>query len=405
MLGKTNITTLSEGAVVTEIEDYNWIQMQSGVYGNFVKAVYANDYLAAITADGAIAYTDDGEVWQTSMPEYDDCKFNDIYWDGRRFIIVGSYEFTDTTSDKNYQMGLILTTTDFSTYEKVEIPGQFTIKDNERVDWVSEYLGIYAENSKYFVLGIRKVNGIVNSFQKETIYISRFSGDLENKWEISTMQSFDKFNSLFSWASNENKFIMSYSGNFKNGQYSTYVNEVIVSTSHRTDKIETKNNAENRLIPVFECKNELYYMRLYNEDNYVLSKVIETGEKIVLSRDINYGFVDGIYFNNCLIFINNHEMLVVKKGESIADKTLDDLIEIAPELTMNCIIKAFGQLFLFGNQGAVLKSSVETNNEDAIVVQTLSAKKALADAKKYTDDKYTELEARIAALELASEAE
>ena len=405
MLGKTNITTLSEGAVVTEIEDYNWIQMQSGVYGNFVKAVYANDYLAAITADGAIAYTDDGEVWQTSMPEYDDCKFNDIYWDGRRFIIVGSYEFTDTTSDKNYQMGLILTTTDFSTYEKVEIPGQFTIKDNERVDWVSEYLGIYAENSKYFVLGIRKVNGIVNSFQKETIYISRFSGDLENKWEVLTLQNLDGLNSLFSWASNENKFIMSYSGNFKNGSYLTYLNEVLVSDSYRTYEIETKNGSENRLTPVFECKNELYYMRLYNEDNYVLSKVIDTGEKIVLSRDINYGFVDGIYFNNCLIFINNHEMLVVKKGESIADKTLDDLIEIAPELTMNCIIKAFGQLFLFGNQGAVLKSSVETNNEDAIVVQTLSAKKALADAKKYTDDKYTELEARIAALELASEAE
>lgn len=56
MLGKTNITTLTEGAVVTEIEDYNWIQMQSGIYGNFAKAVYANDYLAAITADGTIAY-------------------------------------------------------------------------------------------------------------------------------------------------------------------------------------------------------------------------------------------------------------------------------------------------------------------------------------------------------------
>ena len=92
-------------------------------------------------------------------------------------------------------------------------------------------------------------------------------------------------------------------------------------------------------------------------------------------------------------------MLIVKKGESIADKTLDDLIEIAPELTMNCITKAFGQLFIFGNQGAVLKSSVETNNENAIAVQTLSAKKALSDAKQYTDEQYALLEARIEALE------
>ena len=137
MLGKTNITTLSEGAVVTEIEDYRWVQMQSGVYGNFVKAVYANEYLAAITADGTVAYTEDGEVWQTYTPEYEDCRLNDIYWDGRRFIIVGSYGFTDTDSDKKYQRGLILTTADFSIYEKVEIPGELSLGDNGRSDVIS----------------------------------------------------------------------------------------------------------------------------------------------------------------------------------------------------------------------------------------------------------------------------
>lgn len=85
------------------------------------------------------------------------------------------------------------------------------------------------------------------------------------------------------------------------------------------------------------------------------------------------------------------------------DKTLDDLVEIAPELTMNCITKAFGQLYIFGNRGAILKSSVETNNEDTVTVQTLSAKKALADAKIYVDERYAELEARIAALEALKE--
>ena len=92
-------------------------------------------------------------------------------------------------------------------------------------------------------------------------------------------------------------------------------------------------------------------------------------------------FKDGIYFNGCQLFINAHEMLIVKKGESIVDKTLDDLVEIAPELTMNCITKAFGQLYIFGNRGAILKSSVETNNEDTVTVKTLTAKKAIAEAK------------------------
>ena len=70
---------------------------------------------------------------------------------------------------------------------------------------------------------------------------------------------------------------------------------------------------------------------------------------------------------------------------------------------MNCIIIAFGQLFIFGNQGVILKSSAETNNEEAIAVQELSAKKALADAKRYTDEQFAVLEARIAALEGAAE--
>lgn len=139
-LGKTNITALSEGAIVTEIEDYKWVQMQAGITGNFVKAIYKNDYLAAITADGTVAYTTDGEVWQTFTPEYEGCRFNDIYWDARRYIIVGSYEFTDTSSNKKYQRGLILTTSDFSVYEKAEIPDEFYLGDSGIESRISEYL-------------------------------------------------------------------------------------------------------------------------------------------------------------------------------------------------------------------------------------------------------------------------
>ena len=65
------------------------------------------------------------------------------------------------------------------------------------------------------------------------------------------------------------------------------------------------------------------------------------------------------------------------------------MIEIVPENTMNIIIKAFNQLYIFGNRGLILKSSMETNNNEAITVQTLSAKKALAQAKAYTDEKIT----------------
>lgn len=407
MLGKTNITTLSEGAVVTEIEDYKWIQMQAGITGNFVKAVYENGCLAAITADGIIAYTTDGEVWNTSAPEYESCQLNDIYWDGNRFILTGSHSITITDSDMTLQMGLILTTVDFLSYEQIEVPGENSIGDGTSV-WISEYLGVYMENRKYFMMAVKKTGSIStanHTITLKTIYLCRVIGDLVNKWETEISRYFDRLNPLFSIAKSINKFIVSYNGTYTNGSRTESVDAVSIFNNYEKKDIEVKSQSDNLRTPVFECRNELYYMRLYSSYNYEFGKVLENDEKIVLSQNINYGFVDGIYFNECQLFISSHAMLIVKKGESIADKTIDDLVEIAPELTMNCITKAFGQLYIFGNQGAVLKSSVETNNEEAITVQALSAKKALAEAKKYTDEQFVVLEARIAALEGTTETE
>ena len=92
-------------------------------------------------------------------------------------------------------------------------------------------------------------------------------------------------------------------------------------------------------------------------------------------------------------------MLIVRKDENIADKTVDDLIEIAPEDTMEFVLKAFGQLYIFGKRGLILRSSAEANDPDTVLVQTLSAKKALGEAKSYADARYRELEERIARLE------
>lgn len=139
MLGKTNITTLKEGAIVTEIEDYRWIQQETGINGNFIKAIYNNEYLVAISKDGVIAYTMDGEVWNSFLLEYADCRLNDIDWDGNRFILSGSYT-DDGTSNET---GLILTTNDFRNYNKINIENEDT-----------EYLCVYPVNGKYIVFGV-----------------------------------------------------------------------------------------------------------------------------------------------------------------------------------------------------------------------------------------------------------
>lgn len=362
MLGKTNITTLSESAVVTEIEDYNWIHMQLDIFGNFVKAIYKNGYLVGITADGTIAYTTDGEAWQTHVLEYEDCKLNDLDWDGSRFIFAGSYK------NDAVKRGLIVVTSYFDTYEIKDVEGD--------TGYADEYFLVYPTNGKYIVLTKSK----------------KYFGNLEEKWESEKTGNF----LTRSVSKNSSGIIVAENIQFMGSARANYIERIDGSTGDIStyDKVGESNEFN-----FFECKDELYCMTLNNNINYRLYKITNSNECVVVSNGKNFAFVDGVYFDESRLFINNHEMLIVKKGENIEDKTLGDLIEVAPEFTMNCIEKAFGQLYIFGNQGLIMKSSVETNNEEAITVQTISAKKALFDAKKYTDERYAVLEARIAALE------
>ena len=171
MLGKTNITTLSEGVVVTEIEDFNWIRMQSGINGNFVKAIYESGYLAAITANGMVAYTTDGEAWQVSNLKYTDCKLEDIAWDGSQFLLVGSYkdtvERTDGTSGE-YDLGFISITADFASYEyfSADTQGIYSV---DSYDYDSEYVAVYPVNGKRVVLAINMWKGNSASTHSTTL--------------------------------------------------------------------------------------------------------------------------------------------------------------------------------------------------------------------------------------------
>lgn len=380
MLGKTNITTLSEGAIVTEIEDFKWIQIQSGIRSDFVKTIFQNGYLAAITADGTAVYSTDGEVWKTLAMGDVNYRLNDIDWDGRRFLLVGSYKEDSTGTSE--ETGLIISTTDFSVWEKIStLP-------------YAEYFTVSPRNGRYNIVGRKE--------GKEYILTTDLTEEGTQETQLEKKGKYLQYIIAVKSSSGDLVCIHSYEYGIGSsaGRVINYIDIAKINSNGTVIKLQSSSGGQNpNIMSVFECKDKFYLMYLLDTDNYRLNMVTSSDEVMTVCTGQNFAFSDGIYFNGCELFINNHEMLVVKRGESIADKTLDDLIEIAPEFTMNCITKAFGQLYIFGNQGLILKSSVETNNGEAIAVQTLSAKKALADAKQYTDEKYAALDARIAALE------
>ncbi|MCM1057740.1 MAG: hypothetical protein NC517_09045 [Firmicutes bacterium] len=393
MLGKTNITTLTEGAVVTEIEDFKWVRMQPGVYGNFVKAIYENGYLAAITADGKVVYTTDGEAWQVSELEYADCKLEDIAWDGSRFLLVGSYkdtiEMTDGTSGE-FEIGLLLTTDNFTLYDYFKADTKKIISQYN-YEYCSKYLAVYPSNGKWVVLAHEKYAGNSTSIPSKSI--AMLVGGSDSQLERQSSYIIRSDIGTICIGKNSQGILITNAYESKGRIYLVDGN---------TFKIQNKSLSGTGTIhrlPVFDCKDELYYMGIESTAGYKLAKVLFSGEEIILSTGIDYRFIGGVYFNKCQLFINEREMMILKKGESITDKTQEDLIEIAPENTLTCITKAFGQLFVFGNQGLILKSSTEGSSEEAILIQTISAKKALLEANAYTEQRCKLLESKIAALE------
>lgn len=390
MLGKTNITALQEGAIVTDVADYGWIQQQIGINGNFVRTIFNNQYLVGITENGIIAYTADGEVWQTVVPDYVDIRLNDIAWDGNRFLVAGSCRNEDEDTKKDYpRIPLLLSIADFAKHEPINIISSldpfmpiYLINVVSSTMHLGDILAIYPENNKYVILA--SMQGL-----KTRLYL--IYTDLS-----SFCQMDEKSGALY----------IAYPFSIAKSSYGMIA--VVYSKIYKPEKDGLKQvlvNDESNHLYVFESKDEFYYMGLTESRKYELRKILPTLETTLISSNINWMFSDGVYYNGCQLFINNHSMLIVKKGESIGEKTLDDLVEIAPEATMTFIEKAFGRLFIFGNQGLILKSTNEVNNKEAIAVQHLSAKQALAQSKIYTNEQVASLEARIAALEAFHQAE
>lgn len=415
MLGKTNITTLTEGGIATEIKDYSWLQIQTGINGNFVKAISKNGYLAAITSNGAVVYTQDGEVWESKVLEYTDCKLNDIEWDGNRFLIAGrcteNIAQESGEAETTHIVGLMLETKDFKTFTKIEIPRKADSCESDNCNHVTEYIAVWAQNGKYKVLAFYPYNTVDPCTSKPSSGLALFTGDLQHEWE-STIYGvcYNKLNKT----SSSSGFVCPYPESIsvaKNSYEMLFCMNVFAGSSCCgivfkvcSDDVQvvtslTNNNKNTVILHAIECKDNLFYCSMDAADNYVLAKVSESNEIFTMSIEQNYGFVDGVYYNDCQIFLNRHGILIIPKNKNISDMTVADVMEIAPEVSLNAITKSFGKIFVFGNQGTIIKSSAETDNEEFIAVQAMTAKKALSDANRYTDKKYEELEQRIAAIE------
>lgn len=433
MLGKTNITTVKGGTVVSDIADYGWDHVNANIISAFKKCFYANGILVGITMDGRILYMNDGENWITAdLQTESGYKILDGLWDGMRFVFVGSHDVTAERCN-----GMVVITEEFKSYTVLYDctgSGYEEDKDDPNSIGVSDayikgaYCGrLYAvalnEDATYTVLGT-----IQNSRQGNSYYMYLAAGrldDLKYKCKIgrtgyasqstaTNHKGKDLMDVIYVDAakkSNEFLFYAKYPDKTSGGNGISYYSHIVGRSCNGNTYTELENypdsgnvmsteNYDVKRFNVFECKDSLYYMSVKSTPNNLIKLLGSSGNsKSTMSTGIDYAFVNAVYFNKSEIFINDHQMLIVGSGENVSDKTLDDLVEITYDFSLSSIVKAFDKLYVFGTGGNILVSNDEVKNEEALAVKTMSATKALYDAKIYTDEKYEVLEARITALE------
>lgn len=396
MLGKTNVTAIEGDTNITEIENYRWNHIKiNGINSDFVRAVYGNDILVAITKDGTVTYTKDGENWdKVRLGLEGEYELTDIIWNGSNYVMVGNQiEIVQEPDGSEYKYhGIVVTTENLV---------DFIIEQDED-NIYSRYYSIIEENGKRII--ISKEFGETN---KAGIYavIKNSSGTLKiTIIECKYITSTGKNNCCYL-----NKYEVVVAKKASGG--AVYVREIDSSSSNQTGIYTTANwtgyqwnrvGGENQrtLSSIFECKDNLF---VYSEElGHLFYKLMSDNRNTQICKGTPFFFIDAIYFNKCEIFLNRHSMIVVRQGEKIEDKTLDDLLDITYEFNINFIEKAFDGLYIFGTDGHILISSDEVKNEETTAVKSMSAVRALYDAKVYTDEKYAALEARIMELEKRS---
>ncbi len=395
MLGKTNITAIKESTTVTDIEDLRWKPIKiDGVNSDFVKAVYGNNMLVAITRDGTIVSTTDGENWKKTRIETEGSyELEDIIWTGSQYVMVGNRKEIVTEEKENtYKYHGIIVISEQLIDFSIEEDGDNTysryyaaIKQDEKLIIISkEYKNDIAWAGVYAV--VKDSNGIL----KQRIILC----------EVRSNAVFKDLNNYKIIVAKKNSGGAVYVEDNHAPGVSIYrvnrMNTTLDWINYSSRQITLSETARNRAFSVFECKDSLFY---YDDTNHNLKKILDNNSYVVVSQNKEFFFIDAIYFNRCEIFLNGHNMLVIKSGDSMEDKTLEDLIEITYDFEMRFVEKAFGGLYIWGTEGNILVSSDEVKDEEVIAVKTMSAVKALYDAKIYTDERYAALEARIIELE------
>lgn len=365
MLGKTNLVLDELSGDVSLVQETVLTDFSS----DFEMLNYINRKFFIITSGKFLIYGDNvNSLVKVDMSYYPDTVIfaNDVY-----------YVHTNN--------GLFFST-DLATFDEITI--EKTIDGNTKIFYD-------VSMDKFIIVNYEKYTKSSSTYYRTVLYTT---SDLSGEWEqIATMtESATQFGASYSkpwYAMYANgRVLYSY-----NSIYSVYdLSGGKSSSAYFTDIYAggffwiVKNNT------LYKSLNGGDYSKVYTYSSSESSEL-----KFV--KDYN-GYIAFVGYIGKIDDTYQYYIAVAAEASATAvEKAMQNKVEFTSDYEIYDMVCVDDTIYFSCSSGIIIEAQFGNEEEkipaDVILIKTLSAKQALTEAKSYTDEKYAELEARIAVLE------
>lgn len=386
MLGKTNLLFVAEDEPTDLSFNPQYILTSSS--GNILKIEYINNLFFVFANDNKVLYGSDINNLQTLKK--DGSPFPATY------IIYKNNAYYMITKEESNEKVVVYKTTNLTSFEEILIRSVSSEVNSDLTVYNAGALLLTSDN-KIAMLYSKVRENVPRIRFILTDSFDGFNHESNNFIEFNEYMGYDFYKTymlkdrIFSYYSSNSLYLITLDGTLKNvTQFTNYAAGYFFYVStYATSSMS------------YDTKLAVYYS--LNGVDYQAVKLDVSAYNINV-KDVSFFEYDG---NIAMLYPENGTQ---KIAISPTPKGLVDAVKTAIPVSVDYSIQTKISLYkddyvyLGSTGGIIIKAKLDytdTTRPDITVLKTLSAKQALVESKRYTDEKIAALEARVKALEEA----
>lgn len=390
MLGKTNLLFVAEDEPTDLSFNPQYILTSSS--GNILKIEYINNLFFVFANDNKVLYGSDINNLQTLKK--DGSPFPATY------IIYKNNAYYMITKEESNEKVVVYKTTNLTSFEEILIRSISSEVDSDLTVYNAGALLLTSDN-RIAMLYSKVRENVPRMRFILTDSFDGFNHESNNFIEFNEYMGYDFYKTymlkdrIFSYYSSNSLYLITLDGTLKNvTQFTNYAAGYFFYVSTYT----TSNMSSSRKLVVYYSLNGVDYQAVQLDIPAYNTSTM---------KGVSFFEYDG---NIAMLYPDENDEMKQKIAISPTPKGLVDAVKTAIPVSVDYSIQTKISLYkddyvyLGSTGGIIIKAKLDytdTARPDITVLKTLSAKQALVESKRYTDEKIAALEAKVKALEEA----